>query len=144
MATINFPRFLIGGIIATVILFLTDGIFHEHIVHTDWESVYDALGAHETPMGHGVAVMYFLIFEVGRAFLAIFVYVLMRPLSGAGPKTAVFAAIIGWAAFSLTGPAQFIPLGFYSTAIWVKAAGYQLVTSIVANLAAAALYKDKV
>jgi hypothetical protein len=47
-----------------------------------------------------------------------------------------------WIAFSLTGPAQFIPLGFYSNALWMKVGAFQLVTSIVAAIAAAALYKD--
>jgi hypothetical protein len=47
-----------------------------------------------------------------------------------------------WIAFSLTGPAQFIPLGFFSNALWIKTAGFQLITSIVATLAGAALYKD--
>jgi hypothetical protein len=142
MTKINFGRLIIGGLVATVILFLTDGVLHEHVFHDYWEYVYQGLGAHEPQMGHGVAILYFLIFELGRAFLAIFLYVLMRPFYGAGPKTAVFAAIVAWLAFSVAGPAQFIPLGFYSRRLWVMVAGAQLVTSIVANLAAAWIYRD--
>src|SRR5438067_13313741 len=95
-------------------------------------------------MSHGRAVLYFLVFELGRGFLAIFAYALMRPFHGAGAKTAVFAAVVAWMAFSVCGPAQFIPLGFYSKHLWLMVAGAQLVTSIVANLAAAWLYKDAV
>jgi hypothetical protein len=69
-------------------------------------------------------------------------YVTMRAYFGAGPKTAVIAAVAGWIAFSLTGPAQFIPLGFFSTALWLKVGALHLVTSILAMLAGAALYKD--
>jgi len=43
---------------------------------------------------------------------------------------------------SVTGPAQFIPLGFFSHALWIKVAAFQLVTSIIATLAGAVLYKD--
>ena len=142
MTKINWTRFIIGGLIATVILFLTDGVLHEHLLHQDWEGVYAALGAHESGLGHGVAMLYFLLFEMGRGFLSIFIYALMRPFHGAGPKTAVLAGIAAWLAFSVTGPAQFIPLGFYSIPLWVKVAGFHLVTSIVAALAGAALYKD--
>jgi hypothetical protein len=66
----------------------------------------------------------------------------MRPTCKPGPKTAAWAGLIVWIAFSLTGPAQFIPLGFYSNALWMKVGAFQLVTSIVAAIAAAALYKD--
>ena len=142
MTHINWVRLILGGVIATVILFLTDGILHEHLLHQDWEAVYSALGAEEARTGHGVVVLYFLIFELGRGMISILVYVLMRPFFGAGPKTAVLAGICAWFAFSLTGPAQFIPLGFYSTTLWVKTAGFQLVTSIIAALAGAAIYKD--
>jgi hypothetical protein len=142
MTNINWSRFIIGGLIATVILFLTDGLLHEKVFHQYWEYVYQGLGAHESQMGHGVALLYFAVFELGRGFLAMFIYVLMRPMTGAGPKTAVLAAIVAWLAFSVAGPAQFIPLGFYSRRLWALVAGAQVVTSIVAALAGAALYKE--
>jgi hypothetical protein len=79
-------------------------------------------------------MLYFAIFELGRGFTAMMFYVLMRAFFGAGPKTAVLAGIIGWIAFSLTGPVQFIPLGFFSTALWLKVGAIQLIVSIVATL----------
>jgi hypothetical protein len=70
-------------------------------------------------------------------------YVTMRSFFGAGPKTAVLAGIVGWIAFSLTGPVQFIPLGFFSNALWLKVGAIHLITSIIATIAGAALYKDE-
>lgn len=142
MSKINWSRLIIGGVVATIILFMTDGVLHEHLLHPYWEIVYDALGAREATPGHGVAIMYFLVFELGRGFLAILLYVLMRSFTGAGAKTAVMSAVVAWLAFSVAGPAQFIPLGFYSKHLWLFAAGAQLVTSVAANLLAAWLYKD--
>ena len=72
-----------------------------------------------------------------------FLYIMMRARMGAGPKTAVWAGVVSWVAFSLTGPAQYIPLGLMSCAVWLKAAGFQLVTSVGAALAGAAPYKEK-
>ncbi len=37
---------------------------------------------------------------------------------------------------------QFIPLGFFSNALWLKAGAIHLITTIVATIAGAALYKD--
>jgi len=141
MPKINWPRLIIGVIVAAIIMFLTDGFFHEKIAKTDWQAVYAALHARE-PDPHGTSMAYFALFEIGRAFIALFLYAMMRTNFGAGPKTAVLAGIVGWIGFSLTGPVQFIPLGFFSNALWFKAGAFHLVTSIIATVAGAAIYKD--
>ena len=139
--SINWGRFFVGAIVASLIAFLTDGFLHEKLVHPDWQAVYAALGANE-PTEHGGSMIYFAVFELGRGFIAMLLYVLMRPVCKPGPKTAAWAGVIIWIAFSVTGPAQFIPLGFFSNALWIKVGAFQLVTSIVAAIVAAALYKD--
>ena len=141
MARINWGRLFIGSLVAAIIMFATDGFIHNTITRADWNAVYDGLRA-AAPEEHGSSMVYFAIFELGRGFTAMMFYVLMRAYFGAGPKTAVIAGIVGWIAFSLTGPAQFIPLGFFSTALWLKVGAIHLVTSIVATIAGAALYKD--
>ena len=141
MAQINWGRLLIGSLIAAVIMFVTDGFIHETITRPDWTAVYDGLGA-RMPEPHRTSMVYFALFELGRGFTAMMFYVLMRAFFGAGPKTAVLAGILGWIAFSLTAPVQFIPLGFFSNALWLKVGALHLVTSIIATIAGAALYKD--
>lgn len=142
MSTINFGRLVIGGLIASILLFLSDGFLHEQVFKQYWEYLYHGLGAKPPENPHALAMVYFFIFELGRGFLAIFLYVLMRPLYGAGPKTAVLSAIVAWLAFSVAAPAEFIPLGFYSRRLWVFVAGAQLVTSIITNVLAAWIYRD--
>ena len=140
---INWARFLLGALVITLICFFTDGFMHERLLGADWKALFDGLGV--TPPSHEPsALIYFVIFDVGRGFVSMFLYVLMRGCCGAGPKTAVFAAIAAWFAFSVTCPAQFIPLGFLSTQLWLKAAAIQFLTSIISTLAGAALYKDAV
>lgn len=141
MARINWGRLVVGGLVASIIMFFTDGFIHERIVETDWQAVYAGLRAAE-PDAHRASMVYFAIFELGRGFIAMLFYATMRTHFGAGPKTAAFAGIASWVAFSLTGPAQFIPLGFFSTALWIKVGALHLVTSIIATIAGAALYKD--
>lgn len=141
MSRINWGRLIIGAIVAAIILFVSDGLMHETWLHEDWLSVYNRLRA-TTPEETPVSMVYFAIFELGRGFIALFVYVLMRDRFQPGPKTAALAGVIMWVAFSLTGPAQFIPLGFFSNALWVKMAVAHLVTSVVATIAGAALYKS--
>ena len=141
MPKFNWNRIIIGGLVAAVIAFLTDGFFHESVVSADWKAVYAGLGAREPQHGSS-GMAYFAIFELGRGLVSLFLYALMRQPFKPGPKTAALAGVVAWLAFSVTGPAQFIPLQFYSNALWVKVAAFQLVTSIVATIAGAALYKD--
>ena len=138
---INWTRLIVGGLIAAIICFFSDGFFHEQLLGRDWEAVYSNLGITEPPH-QSSALVYFAIFELGRGFVSMLLYATMRTHFGPGPKTAALAGIAAWVAFSLTGPAQFIPLGFFSNPLWLKVSGLQLVTSIVATIAGAALYKD--
>lgn len=141
MYQINWVRVLVGGLVASVILFLTDGFLHERLALGLWQAVYADLGVAE-PKHNAYALIYFAIFELGRGFISIYLYVLMRSCCGAGPKTAALAGIVAWIACSVTGPAQFIPLGFYSHALWIKVGAFQFITSIVAAVAGAFLYRD--
>jgi len=141
MASINWGRLILGGLIAAIIMFFTDGFIHERLVKTDWMAVYAGLKA-TLPEPHGASMIYFAWFELGRGMISMLLYATMRTHFGAGPKTAVLAGIASWFAFSIIGPAQFIPLGFFSNALWLKVGALHLVTSIIATVAGAAVYKD--
>jgi hypothetical protein len=141
MSRLNWSRIIIGGLVAAIILFVTDGFLHEKLLTTDWKAIYAGLGANE-PQHSAGGMAYFAIFELGRGLISILIYALLRPFFKPGPKTAVMAGIVAWLAFSVTGPAQFIPLGFYSNALWCKVTAFQFLTSIVAAIAGAAIYKD--
>src|SRR5688500_13834512 len=130
MASINWGRLILGGLIAAVIMFLTDGFIHEQLLKADWQAVYTGLQAVE-PAHQSTSMVYFGLFELGRGLISLLLYATMRTPFGPGPKTAVMAGIAGWIAFSLTGPAQFIPLGLFSTSLWLKVGALQLVTSIL-------------
>jgi alanine racemase len=91
--------------------------------------------------GHGSALISFLDFELGRGLGAVFLYVMMLARYGPGRKTAVGAALVLWLISSVSGPAQFIPLGFYSQTLWMKVAAIQLVTTVAATLAGTAIYR---
>lgn len=142
MTNMNWTRFVIGGLIASVLLFVSDGFLHEQVFKQYWNYLYYGLGTAPPQAENALSMVYFFIFELGRGFGAMFIYVLLRPFHGPGPKTAVLAAIAAWLAFSVTAPAEFIPLGFYGRRLWVMVAAAQLVTSILTNLLAAWIYKD--
>ena len=141
MSNVNWGRFILGALIVAVICFISDGYLHQKLVNEQWDAVVAALGA-RMPEHSGFAMIWFGVFEAGRGFLTMYTYVLLRPRLGPGVKTATWAGVVAWVAFSLTGPAQFIPLGFYSESLWISVGLYQLVFSIIAAIIGAAPYQE--
>jgi hypothetical protein len=142
MSNVNWARFTLGALIVAAICFVSDGFLHQRLVNEQWHELITALGI--TMKEHaGWTMIYFIVFELGRGFLTMYLYVLLRPRLSPGVTTAAWAGLVAWVAYSLTGPAQFIPLGFYSESLWVSVAAYQLVASIIAAIAGAAPYGEK-
>lgn len=142
MSNVNWGRFVLGALIVAAICFVSDGFLHQRLVTDQWQALVAALGA--TMKEHaGWSMIWFVVFEAGRGFLTMYVYVLLRPRLGPGVATATWAGVVAWVAYSLTGPAQFIPLGFYSVGLWASVGAYQLVFSIIAAIVGAAPYKEE-
>jgi hypothetical protein len=141
MSNVNWGRFVLGALIVAVICFISDGYLHQKVVDDQWEAAIAALGA-KVPEHAGFMMIWFAVFEAGRGFLTMYVYVLLRPRLGPGVKTATWAGVVAWVAYSLTGPAQFIPLGFYTEGLWISVGLYQLVFSIIAAIVGAAPYQE--
>ncbi len=138
MNDVNGWRFTTGVVAAAAILLVSDGILHQRVVTALWHDVYDALGA--TPPDHsGVGIVWFILYEAGRGFLALLLYVLLRRRQGPGAKTAALAGVVTWFAFSLAGPAQLIPIGFSSAELWLAIAAWQFVFTVIAAIAGAAI-----
>jgi hypothetical protein len=141
MKNVNWGRFVLGALIVAALCFISDGFLHQRVINDQWHVLIDTLGV--SIREHGCwAALYFAIFELGRGLLTLFVHVLLRPRIGAGPLTAVWAGVTVWFAYSLTGPVQFIPIGFFSAELWLGAAAYQLVASIIAAIAGASVYRE--
>jgi len=142
MNDVHWGKFVLGALIVTAVCFISDGFLHQRLIHDQWLELSAQLGV--TIRDHaGWKMVYFVVFEAGRGFLTMYVYVLLRPRLGPGAMTATWAGVVAWVAYSLTGPAQFIPLGFYSTSLWASVAAYQLVFSIIAAIIGAAPYKEE-
>jgi hypothetical protein len=142
MGNVNWGKFVLGALIVAAICFVSDGFLHQKLVNDQWTALVSGLGI--TMKDHaGWSMVWFVVFEAGRGFLTMYVYVLLRPRLGPGAKTATWAGVVAWVAYSVTGPAQFIPLGFYSEGLWASVGAYQLVFSIIAAIVGAAPYGEK-
>jgi hypothetical protein len=142
VARINVGRMLLGGIVAGVLMFVADGFIHEKLLHEHWMAAMKAAGRSVTAEEHGGDMAYFAAFELLRGLAVAWVYAVFRSHYGPGPKTAVCAALGVWAMMFPIFFLQEIPLGFYSTTLLGLWSTYEVIPSVIAGLAAGALYKD--
>jgi len=142
MKKINIGRMLIGGVVAGVLLFLADGFIHEKLLHEHWMAAMRTAGRSVEAESHGADMVYFAVFELLRGLALAWVYAVIRSHFGPGPKTAIIAALAVWAIMFALPFISDVPLGFYSANMLVMWALYELIATVVAGLAAGALYKD--
>lgn len=136
---INLGRVLLGGIVAGIILNIGEFLLNDMVLGTQMKAF---LASHNfiDPGGS------FMVVAVGGTLVLGIVIVLgyaaIRPRFGAGPKTAVIAALFAWFGIYLySGIINGILFGIPMSTI-LMVIGWGLVEYVLAALAGAALYKE--
>ena len=94
MGKINYARVLLGGLLAGLIINISEYILNEPILGTDWKAAMESLGR---PPIAGGDITWFVILGFVLGILCVWVYAAIRPRFNPGPKTAVCAGITVWA-----------------------------------------------
>ncbi len=139
MNQINIGRVLIGGLVAGVILNIGEFLLNDVVLGTQMKSFLTTHNFQEPGTS-------FIIAAVGGTLVLGVVMVLgyaaIRPRFGAGPKTAVIAALFAWfGAYLYSGTINGLLFGI-PPATMLTVIGWGLVEYVVAALAGAALYKE--
>jgi hypothetical protein len=139
----NVGRMLLGGVVAGILLFMADGVIHEKLLHEHWLATMKAAGRSVQAEEHGASDMvYFATHDLLRGLALAWVYVAIRAHFGAGPKTAILAALAVWAIMFPIPFISLVPLGLYTANMLAMWSLYELIASLAAGLVAGALYKD--
>lgn len=136
---INIGRVLLGGLVTGIILNAGEVVLHDVIMGAQTKAFF----AEHNFKDPGPS---FLIAAVGGTLLLgiviVFGYAAIRPRFGAGPKTAIIAALFAWFGIYLyTGVLHGLMFGMPVNSILITM-GWGLVVYILATLAGAALYKE--
>ena len=93
MSKINFGRAILGGLLAGLVLNIGEYLLNEVVFKNQMEEMFRKL--HVTPPGGNfIAIAVGITFLLG--ILLIFLYAMIRPRYGPGPKTAICAASVIW------------------------------------------------
>ena len=139
MATINFARVLIGGLVAGLILNIGEWLLNGMVLAKDMKDFFQKCGLPE-PGTNFLVIAVTITFVLG--IVLVLGYAAMRPRFGAGPKTAIITALFAWFGIYLYQNLIGFGLGIVPPKALVIALAWGLVEYILAALVGGALYKE--
>ncbi len=139
MSNINFGRVLLGGLVAGLILNIGEFVLNEKVLAAEMKDFFAKHNFHE-PGTNFIATAIALTFLLG--IVIVLGYAAIRPRFGAGPKTAIIAALFAWfGVYFYSGVIQGMLFGTtIGTTVIILAWG--LVEYIAGALVGAWLYKE--
>ena len=140
MAHTNKSRVLLGGLLAGVVINISEFITNGVILKADWGQAMQALGKAPAPSGSAIAIYNVWGFLAGIA--AVWIYAAIRPRYGSGAGTAVRAGIATWGLAVLLANLANYPSGLFPTRLLVITAVVAFFEMIIAAVAGAWLYKE--
>jgi len=136
---INLGRVLLGGLVAGIVLNIGEYILNDKVFGAQMKE-YFAKHNFPTPGGNAIAVAVVMTLILGIVIVA--GYAAIRPRFGAGPKTAIVAALFAWFGVYVYPNILGAAFGFVPTNILAIALVWGLVEYTIAALIGAWLYRE--
>jgi hypothetical protein len=138
MGKINLSRVILGGLLAGIVVNLSEWLIHDVVMKEHFRAALQALG--KTPPEATVNIVWWNIWGFILGITAVWLYAAIRPRYGPGPATAVRAGIAVWILSCVLMTIVMTNLGLFPftplALIWF------LVEDIVATLLGAWVYKE--
>ncbi len=139
MGTINVGRVLLGGLLAGLVMNISESLLNGVVMASDVEAAMQSLN--RPPVGGGaIAKLVLLTFGLGIA--TVWLYAAIRPRFGVGTKTALIAGLAVWLFAYFYGAVVGSVTGVFPLRLYVIATGWELLATLLAALAGAWLYKE--
>ena len=138
MGKVNLSRVILGGIVAGIVLNISEWLLHDVVMKEQFRASLQALG--KTPMESGSVILWWVIWSFILGITAVWIYAAIRPRYGAGAGTAARAGVAVWVLSCLLFAIAMTNLGLFP--LMPLAIVWSLVGDIVATVAGAWLYKE--
>jgi hypothetical protein len=136
---INVARVVLGGLLAGVVLNIGEFVLNVVVLGAQLKE-YSAAHSFHDPGGSFIAIATVLTFILGIVF--VWLYALIRPRMGPGPKTAIIAALIMWFAIYFYVGIIYMLLFEMATNVVMISTVWGLVEYVLAAIAGAWVYKE--
>ena len=137
----NIKKVVIGGIVAGVVLNIIDFLSNYALaarMKAETEAFKPGLSAQ---MSTTSSMVSYIIMDFAMGIALIWTYAAIRPRFGAGPRTAIFTALLFWL-LALIFYAGYRQMGMMSSGLWWTLAFIGLVNFLIAAVSGAAVYSE--
>jgi hypothetical protein len=139
MGGINVNRWLLGGGVAGLVMWLLEGAAST-LYMADFQASMEKLGL-KFEMGPGMFAISVLVSLI-TGLVMIFFYAAARPRLGPGPRTAITVAVVFWLGGYFLSLVGYHMLGLFPPRMLAIWGAVGLVEMILAGLAGAKLYRE--
>lgn len=140
MVKINMGRVILGGLLAGLVINISEFLLNTLVLAKPWAEAMKALNR-EMPMDSG-AMTFFTLLGFALGLIATWLYAAIRPRYGAGPMTAICAGLTVWALASLYASAAMMPMHLFPQRLLMYGVLWQLFELPIATLAGAWIYRE--
>lgn len=139
MGKINWGRVVLGGLLAGLVLNVFDFLVNGVWLMADWEAAMQALG--KSPISDAMIGLY-VVWDFVLGIFVVWLYAAIRPRYGAGPGTAVLAALAVWFLVFLMHAIGEAPLDLFPLRLYVMITLVGVVQMALAGLAGGWVYQE--
>ncbi|HSD31423.1 MAG TPA: hypothetical protein VLB49_05900 [Gemmatimonadales bacterium] len=136
MGKINTQKVLIGGLVAGAVMNVIDILAYGVVFRSTFPEP-TASGPFGLPL-----TLWFVIMDFVYGIVLVYLYAAIRPRFGAGPRTAVIAALLVWTLISLLHGLTEAPMAFAPQKVYTIGALIGLVALPLGALAGAKVYTE--
>ena len=139
MGNINPGRVVLGGVVAGIVVNAFEFVLNGVLLAKQWP---DLMASINRPVLGVREIVYFNIFGFAMGLVAVWTYAAIRPRFGAGPRTALYAALLTWVTGYVFVDIAPTIMGVYPMSMTGMLIGVGLAEIVVATLVGAWLYKE--
>ncbi len=139
MASMNVGRVVAGGLLAGLIINISEFVLNEPILGEKWKDAMAAMNLQEVGTG---AIGFFIVTGFVLGLLTVWMYAAMRPRLGAGPKSAMIAGLFVWLLYYGLVNVGIGLMGMFSFDLLGIVLGWSIVEMSIAAVIGCAIYKE--
>ena len=140
MGKINTARLIAGGIVAGILVNISETVLNTVILKKPWEDAMHALGKSMTMTTS--ALLVWIVWGFVYGILCVWIYAAIRPRFGPGAATAAKAGFVAWLLAGFLSSLAMGNMGIVPTSLLVTSGIWTLVESIVVTIVGASIYRE--
>lgn len=139
MSRINMGRVIVGGLLAGLLINVSEFVLNTFVVAKDFEAAMKAMNL--PPMDNS-QIPYFVVFGFALGIVTVWLYAAIRPRFGPGVPTAVCAALAVWFLAYLYPTLYFLVMHVFPANTLIISVCWGLAEILVAGIAGAWAYTE--